>query len=382
MPRVRSKLGFLIVAGLVESCLGGAGLALTLWLDEGLGVRPDVLGLILGTMTGAYIGSAILMGHLADRIGVRRMCYCGLFTIAAATLAMGCVTSPVWFVPLQVGRGLGAAMFWPPLVGWLGRGATRTQLPRRMAAFNIGWSSGAIAGTWLSGILYARFGAPVTFACYSASLLVGMVIVLGLPAPTSASPEEEGAGEDGPPAVSRVAAWAANFAAFYAISSVRTLFPQYGRLRLGLDPVAISTAVSLSATAELAAFVYLGLIAPHLASGGWLRRSPPAALLGLAALTVPSTPLALLGMLAVGFNGGVAYTASFYHSVYGRQDASRQGGIHEAVVASGAVLGAWVGGLAAQRIGLTAPWWIAATVVLAAWALAMGERRRRRSLLP
>lgn len=301
------------------------------------------------------------------------MTFAGAVLMTASTAALVLAPTPGWFaLPLCL-RSIGAAMFWPAFISWLSSGADHVALPRRMGAFNIGWSGGMWFGTQLCGPLYHWLGPQRTIGFYAFLLAVVAVMVLKLPRRELLQNAETPGRVPQPPSARpvRQMAWCANFAAFFVFSAVNALFPTYGRQLLGLEPATISTLVALMTLLQTLTFVYLGVVAPHRADGRFLRLAPPLAAVGLLLMVFAGLPGAILAMLLVGFNSGVAYAASFFHSVYGRQDSARQGGIHEAVVGTGAMFGAAFAGIAAEHLQLAAGWWVAAAVVLAAWALGL-----------
>ncbi|MBI2298606.1 MAG: MFS transporter [Armatimonadetes bacterium] len=370
-PRLPRTLGFLIAAGLVESCVGGSVLMTTFWLDVGFHAGARTTGLVLSIGTAVYLCSTILMGHLGDRVGTRRMTFLGAGLMALCTLGMVSVRTP-WGLALPfAGRGLGAAMFWPSLAGWIGRGAGGAELHRRMAAYNIGWSSGSVVGSFLGGVAYQGLGPQRSLAWFTLGVVAAAMVILCLPALGAAAGADGAAGPPPSPRTDRWRAWLGMWVAFFVIASLRTHFPRYARLRYGFDPHDISACVVMLSASQMLVFLYLGVRRPRLALATWLARSQALAAVGLAALTTRWPTLGLLGLVAAGLNGGLAYTASIYHSLHGRADPARQGGINEMMVGSGSMLGAALGGLVAQQFGVAVTWRLDALLLLAALVAGM-----------
>jgi hypothetical protein len=279
----------------------------------------------------------------------------------------------IWalLVAVLIVRGAAAAMFWPSIAGWITRGADHATLPRRMTAYNLGWGTGCMFGPWIAGALFQRHGADATFQIFAGVMLVAACGVALLPALNGPPPAEA-------PAVATSAkdhrrqAWINNFAAFFATGAVRTHFPLYGRLVLDWEPSAVGAALAVMMAVNLLAFVYLGLIHPHRASGSLVAPSRWLAIVGLLALGVGTPGLAMLGLIGIGLHQGAAFSASFYHSLYGRKDAARQGGINEAIVGSGSFFGALLAGLAMARTP-AGGWWLSIGVLLLGAALSRGR---------
>jgi MFS family permease len=362
--------GFILAAAL---CDGGAianYLTADTWLDEAQHVAPDLLGLLMVVSTIVYVLTVVAMGSASDRWGPRRLATAGSLTMAAGNLVlMALGTNRAWLVFGLGLKGLAAAMFWPALASWLSRGASPEVLPRRLAAYNLGWCGGQVVGSAAAGLLYETIGARGSFGLYAAACLAQTWLVLNLPDP----PVLPAPRHDAPPPQPssrrrRLDAWLANFAGFFVLCEVRALFEPYARTRLGLGPAAATLGLSLVSAVQLGLFYYLGLVRPGLARGGWLRPAQALAAAGLVALAAGGGAGVMAGLPAIGLLVGVANTASLFHSVTGRDDAATQSGIHETMLGVASILGPVLGGLAAAHWGPTAPWWLGAAVV----ALALG----------
>ncbi len=235
-----------------------------------------------------------------------------------------------------------------------------------MTAYNLGWGTGCMLGPWIAGPCSSVTAPPDVPDPRGVLLLAAGGVVL-LPT-LDGLPPEDGPVADTSARDHRRQAWISNFAAFFATGVVRTHFPQFGRLVLAWEPTAVGAALAVMMAVNLLVFVYLGLIHPHRASGSLVPPSRWVAIAGLACLATGRPGLALLGLIAIGLHQGAAFSASFYHSLYGRRDASRQGGINEAIVGSGSFFGACLGGLAMAQWPDSGGWWLAIVVLLlGAW---------------
>ncbi|MCC7490970.1 MAG: MFS transporter [Fimbriimonadaceae bacterium] len=370
--------GFLLAACLCEAAVGASAITLTLWLDREFHASQQVIGFLGALPTLCYISTTMLMGGLADRLGRRRMALAGtaLMTVCLAGLAL--CRSPWTMLPLLALRGVGAAMFWPPLASWLSQGTDAASLPRRMAAYNIGWSSGSMLGSVLAGWLYAAWGARAALGIDAALMLLLVLLTWRLPR-LSDQVEEPVGPVSSSAAGDRRSAWLASFAAFFTVNLARALLPQYLRVLLDLDPGTTGALLALLAAVQTAVFVDLGLLHPHLGAGQLVVPGLLGAALGLGLLALPSIAAACAAMLLLGLNCGITYTASLFHSLHGRADAGRQSGINEAVVGAGGMLGPALGGLVATGAGPQAPWVLGAALLLATVYLARRPLTRRRS---
>src|SRR5437588_2299664 len=72
-------------------------------------VSPTVAGLCVSVFALAYMVSAPLFGHLADRVGRRQVLVCCLVVFAAANLWTAAATSLLWLLAARLVAGAAAA---------------------------------------------------------------------------------------------------------------------------------------------------------------------------------------------------------------------------------------------------------------------------------
>jgi len=114
-------------------------------------VSPAVAGLCVTVFALTYMVSAPFFGHVADRIGRRRMLVCCLATFAAANLLTAVATSLIWLLAARVAAGVAAAGVTPSVYALVGGAAP----PERRAT----WMALVVSGLLLSLALGAPLGA-------------------------------------------------------------------------------------------------------------------------------------------------------------------------------------------------------------------------------
>lgn len=378
LPSAPRTSGFLLAAALFESCGTAVNVVLALWLDARFHADATHIGLILCLPSAVYVSATVPMGTLGDRFGRRRLACLGAAVTGLATIALALAPSTAAMILPQLGRGLGAAMFWPALVGWLSHGVGAARLSRRLAVYNLGWSSGSTVGPFFAGLIYQHLGAVHAVLAYGLAMLLTAGWVLSLPGLRDGGPvADDDRLEPSSPALRR-RAWLASWAAVFVIGSARAQFPQYATGSLHFSPTLIGQLIGLLALAQTLVFLDLGLLHPKLGRGPLLRPAQALVIGGLALLAVGGSAGAVIGLICIGMNSGVGFVTAQYHSVCGRDDPSTQGGIHEAVVGLGYVLGPVVTGFAADRLGAPAIWWTGALVVVLTAALPAATRPVRR----
>ena len=158
-------------------------------------------------------------------------------------------------------------------------------------------------------------------------------------------------------------AWCAAFAIMFSRAMIGAMFPRIG-VSLGYSPTLVGRIlVSLPA----AQFIAFGLAR---ASSRWQYRAGPLmamvvlALAGLILGKVTSSAwLFVVSFAAIGGATSLAFVSGITYALHlSAEGRGRRAGIHEAVIGAGLVAGPFVGGLAAQHLGLKAAFGAAAVV--------------------
>ncbi|HAZ62394.1 MAG TPA: hypothetical protein DCZ72_02110 [Armatimonadetes bacterium] len=370
-------LAFMIAAAIADGTGIANYLTVVLWLKD-QGTALEALGALAALSTMVYTATVGPIGNLAEQLGIRRLASLGAFLMAVSNLLMFFGSSRALLIAGLAFKGLGSAFFWPSLTSWLGRGAPPHVLPRRVAAYNLGWCGGQLFGLASAGWLFDTIGGLPSFAVYGifSLVLAGGVWLLPLPAAVSASSGEQNL----KPSTrnERLAAWIANYAAYSALFLVRPLFAPQTMEQLGLSATLAGWANAAVAMVQVSVFAWLGLRRPHLARG---RMLVPALLVGLVALLVAGLVggwwLFLL-LPAVGFMAGATNSTSLYHSVSGQKNAARGSGLHETVLGSAMIVAPILGGWLAQHISYDIAWLYGALVAMGALLAVLGLRRAAR----
>jgi MFS transporter, DHA1 family, putative efflux transporter len=120
-------------------------------------VSPVVVGLSVTVFSLAYMVSAPLFGHIADRIGRRRVLICCLVAFAAANLLTAAAASVNWLLAARAVAGAMAAGVTPSVYALVGSAAPPDRRATWMAivvsgllvSLALGAPIGALAGAWI-----------------------------------------------------------------------------------------------------------------------------------------------------------------------------------------------------------------------------------------
>lgn len=354
-----------VIAFLMDGCMAVVGLCVPLVALQ-LGATYDDLGMIGAVGAAIYSLCCLFSGRLADRFGYR-------YVMACATGLVGFVyvgylfVGHIWHLMALAGlMSVSIAHFWPPLQAWLGRGKSRQHLLKDLGRFNVAWSLGFVIGPMVGGIMFETQPDSAFW------LGIGLMIVMFLAFIFLHIHEQEDVLEtetiDAMP-LARLflpMAFIANFATFFSIGTVRSLFPKLAT-DLGISPGILGGLMALIGLAQLTAFYFMSR------TDRWQFKRMPLiiaqmlACVGLLFLTLGTHPVVFaLGLLMVGILAGVTFTVSIFYSLFTQSPGGRRTGFHEAIVGSGFLFGPLLGGGVGEYLGARAPYGLAIGVIVGA----------------
>ena len=337
-----------------------------------LKANPIQLGLVGALASSVHMGMAHLMGRLSDRLGRRRLIIAAPLTFLATCLLMTQVRE-IWVIlALSLVNGLGLSIYWPTLQAWIAEhptGAGQSGLARDIGTFNLSWTAATLAGPIFSGFLYSFHPRLPFLAAATIALMLFLIVFTSvheskpdslekaLPMDTATSNRRKGF---------LYAAWAANFVSWFIMGNTRYQFPKLAR-ELNIPPHIIGLLLGFIGLALFTGFFLLRRTDHWLFSGRYLFSPQVLALVGLSFLIVTKAPaLFALGFVMIGLSCSVTYYSSLYYAVHLLKAKGRGTGLHESILGGGAVLGPFLGGVAAQYAGLRAPYVLCFAVLVAA----------------
>jgi DHA1 family multidrug resistance protein-like MFS transporter/DHA1 family quinolone resistance protein-like MFS transporter len=346
---------------MVAMGIGTLSLGIVFFASEVHGASPAQVGFLAATWSLHYILGCLLLRRLGERLPPQHS------MVLAAALMAGSVLLVLWLERLShvflcyAAYGLGTALFWPPLMGWLSTGSEGERLNRTMGRFNLCWSSGSIAGPVLAGVL-AREDARLPVAAggllYLAAGLYSAWAARGLPAPQRGSALPRGKGPS--QAVEtvdrstrlRYPAWAGLFAAYLALGVTITVFPLAAQAHLGVGKPTVGGLLLVRALFTTLALGLLGRTTAWHFRAGQMGVGLLVFAVAMAALPLAGGPIAaglVLGL--VGALVAQCYANSLFHGVTGSPQRARRMATHEILLSAGLVAGGACGGVVYQAVG-------------------------------
>lgn len=328
-----------------------------------LGASAFALGLLGATWPVLYITASLISGPLSDRTGRRNVAVLGTLAAGLIALACGHTTSIPWLVLLTALFGFGLGFFWPPVIAWIGDGASGSELHRRLTQFGVAWNIGLLSGFALTGWVFRRW-LQLAFDIPTVALAL-IVLLLLLPARQHPQPRQSASASPAVPAGRgfRKTAWLANFGVRMVIAGVASLFPQLAT-RLGIPADAhggLLAVVNLMAMTMIVAMQVLTFWRTRLWPL-WLVQG--ACVLAAIGIGVGHGMAAFLPAFAtVGLAAGYSYQASIFFTLEEMAEKGKGSGVHEAFLAAGLFAGPLLAGTAGNLFGLHAPYFFCAAAL-------------------
>jgi len=358
-----------ITTGMLILC--GPLLALSRFQADSL-----MLGLLGFGPAIVYALGCAASGFWVDRFGSKKIITAACVLLPAVYLSIFFVTRYRHLLLLALAAGVGASLFWPAMIRWLGEGGGEETLRLRVGSYNIALISGVMVGPVATGFLFPidyRF--PFIFAAVLALSILLIYRLGGNILSAGAGVSLAGRASEEIPARPRTGfdyiSWAANFGAWFAIGSSQALFPELA-VRLP-DPIGervLGLMIALIPAGQVAVFVLMRRWQRWHYRYSFLLLFQLLGIGGLLILALNSAPgLFFAGFLGIGFAGGMTYFSSIYYSVHLQKQKGKKAGLHETFLGLGVALGPLAGGLAGRLLGIRAPYLLALGVFAASIVL-------------
>jgi len=273
----------------------------------------------------------------------------------------------IWIV-IAAGTVAGAAMslFWPFLMSWVSEDFEGPSLNRRLGTYNASWSSAAIIGPMLGGIMIETNTVfPIVFAT------CGMILCfLFLSAATDGSVRTALFGDDEALPVDgcqdRAALvrfrWMARVALFSSWACLGITRSQFALLFTDMDfsETWFGIIVTIFGICNFSVMTAAGRCAFwHFKSALLLAVQLLLSVSLVLIICGRSLPVFALSFIIMGCGFGFAYSSHLYYGACGTKKRSIQMVIHETTLSLGIVVGSGAGGYFAKYVGLYWPYWFA-----------------------
>lgn len=312
----------------------------------------------LGMASGAglvYCLASIFGGRLVDTLGQRRIgSYMTFAFIPVFFFGAGAVifrNLPGLFLFLLL-LNLCAGPLWPAIESAITRCAGKMPLSRRMALYNLNWSSTGFIAACVVGGLAQWLSWPGVFYIAAAISLLVWIFVVRLPAPPTAAAamRAENSPEEQPhtgillhtPRSRKLLhmAWLSNMLAFLAANTITPSMPTI-TLALGVKSYALATALaSIGSLACVGGFLLTTFWTGWHYRIRWTMIPFSALVIGSVAILLSQSLLMFIcSQILYGVALAMLYSGSIYYSMHLGAGSAAKAGIHEGLIGIGATLG-------------------------------------------
>jgi len=322
--------------------------------------------------------AAAILGHINPHRATRAATVAMfLATVVMALVVYNAIANDQMGKPVLIwtmiatGTLAGAAMslFWPYLMSWVSADYEGAILNRRLGTYNGMWSSAAISGPLIGGLLVdvSTFG-PIVL---SIICLAGCYVLLSMSHDGSAGnaglKEVQGTPQNNIDSGLLLRfKWMARIALFCSWACLGVTRSQFALLFTGMG---------FSET-QFGALVTIFGICNFLVLTGAGRHAfwhfKPMLLLGVQMVLALSLILVIFGrslwafvpaFVIMGFGFGFAYSSHLYYGACGSRKRSAPMAIHEVTLSLGVIVGSGAGGYISEHFGAYYPYWFALVVL-------------------
>ncbi len=346
-----------------------------------------------------YAAGSLFIAPLSDKFGRIPCIAASCFIICLMQAMMGFYVLgayQLWHFFFYWGTVcLAISLFFTSVEGLLSDYQDRKKpLERRLGLYCLSWAAGDMVGVYMTGYIKEAFGAAAMFRIFGGISLTAFVIAVvdWLRHGDKKMGDAEIAEADIHPKASFHASLG-RFGIFWscvAFSAILAAFPRFGRDYHKLSEGVIGGILSLNLFICAVTFIVFPLWKKWQYNLRWQIGLQGLMAAGLALfLAAPSGSVSMLrlGLIFFGFGWSVAYFFSIFYSLTVPADHAKSGGMHEAVLGLGNLIGPIAsvgamalaeraGGVSSERIGFMA-FYIALAAVLLSFGIQFFKSLRR-----
>lgn len=332
-----------------------------------LGVTdPFVLGLAGASFQISYMTFCILHSVFSRYINRRKAIIAASLIYPVILLGLILTQNLSFIFLLCALQGAALSMFWPTYESHITINVDRSRATKNLQIFNIGWSSGAVLGCLLGGIIFSIHARGVFYFNLIISLIAIPMAIryifghhVGRVSDNEFLPGQEDI--DRNPITSSgkakqflVIGWMGSFVLWASIGIIIWLFPKFAIDR-GISSAFIGVLRAIPGFFQTITFLILGRYQRWQYSFSHLAVFEFMLILTFIILAVSSSLMWwTLGFAIMGIATGFIYSSSLFYSAQARTEKGEKTGFHEAVLISGSLFGTFFGGIISRAISINA----------------------------
>lgn len=365
--------------------------AVIFFLKDLVGLSASTIGWFFAAGYGGYAVGCIALRPVQNRLIPPVSMFIALSMTLFSLLMISRSTNPAAVLVYYLIFSTAPAFWWPQLMGWFSYGLSNKELSKSISRFNMSWSSGALFGPLVGGILAER---NIMISFYLDLGMIGLLAVLliaGLifikdmrkypvhtpvmadgPATHETGIEEASAGatseliNNGKGTIMRFSGWIGVFSVYVVLGLLNNIFPLFVRESLGLgESVAGNILFARGVTTAIGFFLMGRVTLWHFNFKIMLITQIFTALIMIALTLVNAVPVFYLLFVVYGLIFSVAYSNGIFHGSAGAYDRGRRMGLFETFLTLGVVTGSIGGGYMYQFFSIKTAFIFSAVVIVA-----------------
>ena len=350
-----------------------------------LGAGPAQLGTLGSLTTASYTACCLTFARLIGRIPMRGTVLLALLFLSALAVGIAYAHSLVLLYVLAVFSGIATSLFWPQIMTWLANHVENRGMTRQFGAFNLSWCAGFPVGLAAGGYLFEADMRLPYFIAAAVTIAAATTLWLFTGSRRTAigqklDPEEmSSAVSDARARTFLLIAWLSMFSTYFVSGNFRYQLPKLTK-SVGMGEGTFGVLIFLVYGAQLLTFLLLMRTERWHFKAGLLWSAQLFVALAALLVYLSVKPLALgTAFVLAGVGLGVTYFSSQYYGIRSPLGRGRRAAIHEALIGSGYLAGAYCGGQLAQTYSLRTPYIGSVAVLVALLAVQIVLDRCRRT---
>ena len=380
--------------------------AVIFFLKDLVGLSASTIGWFFAAGSGGYVLGCMMMRPIQNRIAPPVSMFIALAMTVFSLFMIKSSTTPARVLVYYLIFSTAPAFYWPQVMGWFSYGLSNAELGKSISRFNISWSTGALCGPFLGGILAERnillsFYIDIAMIAFIALLLIiGLLFVRDMrsyPMHSSTEPSgpatHEAGMEDGSPdadelinggkgTILRYAGWIGVFSVYIVLGLLNNIFPLFIRDTLGLGESSAGNILFVRGITTAVGFYFAGrIIKWHFNRKIMIITQVLVIIVLLILLFVKTISGFYLLFIIYGLLFSMAYSNGIFHGSAGALDRGRRMALFESILTIGVMLGSVGGGYLFQYYSIYTAFVFSAVVIgagLAAQLIIIGAGIRKK----
>ena len=318
-----------------------------------LGVsNPFVLGLAGSVFSIFYAPLCVLQSLLSNRINKRTAILSVSIAYPFIILGFLLFNNIPAIIMLCGLMGIVLSMFWPTYQSHITIRLNPAQATHSLQAFNVAWGSAVVIGCFIGGVI-SGINIKMLFILNLILSFIGIYLVAKhihnkLTDPIIGCAIQNKQSDQSQSKFFLILAWIGVFAVFFSMGVIVWLFPKFAT-DAGMSPLIIGFLRAVLGIFQVVIFFLLRLNHRWQYSFSHLFFYEFMLISGLIILVFSYNVMWwILAFSLIGVSVGFLYSSSLFYSSQARSGKSEKTGFHEAILASGGLLGTFLGGIIAK----------------------------------